>query len=492
MDIAEKKFFDRYGYLANMDQIYIESIMRILLQYLKQPRMEDIVSDNMDMDYKSCLLNAKSYEWRIVSSNIPPFQIPRMVEEKGYFIIDGVMKNTPIHELKSNRNVFTSIDDDKYRTIRAETQFRGSNIPFRIVFNLDTISVDITLIQKDIKARKLPECTSIPLHILLYAMMGFSKSEIDRVFSQFGIWSRFRVVSDTEDNILFKEVYYEIIETKYFSGELNKKQILFTIAYLLKRAIHVFEKIEEPCDRDDYMFKTLRSSGPLVASLLKICFDEYFDTKKNIETDFETGSTISNRSKNKKKLQAIIYDRIYSVFKIGTSTLNGKKYTKLVIDTGKRNPLDTLSSVRKVIIPIDENTSNLRIRDLHDSQKKFICPAETPEDKHTGLTRSLALTTILSGYIDIADVNEYLSRYVNTDFDLYENSKSKDERVVLIDGYVIGRSKPDDRSISNILNIKSTFPYISIVMDDFFIFIRSFEGRVMRPICHGRNVYVHE
>ena len=54
--------------------------------------------------------------------------------------------------------------------------------------------------------------------------------------------------------------------------------------------------------------------------------------------------------------------------------------------------LGTLSSLRRIIAPIDRNGKQTDPRKLHSSQFGTICPFETPEGGSVGIVKNMAIT----------------------------------------------------------------------------------------------------
>lgn len=477
-------FFNRFGIIANMDRIYSESIKNILLQFfkdveLKSPQDEKIcIEEKIDYE-KYCLDKKITYEWEVNCDEMNSFRIPRMVSNKGYFVIDGIKKNPVIQELKSSYLVFTSLNEDnKEKTVNVKTRFLGSLFPLKIIYSIKYILIDISIFQKNMKEKKISEKSVISLQTLIYKMMKISYEELRSVFLKFKIWNNFNIAFNN-DNIFNEDeenIIYDLIKNNIFGSNFNNRQILLTLAYLLKKAINVYENLEETSDRDNYVFKVLRSGGLIISQLLKTCLDEYYD--KDFENISETDSIVSKsrkKTKRKKHIQQMIIEKIYSVFKLGYYTVAGRKYDKIVIDTGRRNIIDTIASVRKIVIPVDENSSNLKMRDLHDSQKRYVDPTETPESKKTGLLKYLCITTIISEYIDPELLIKTLSFWIDMELETDLNTK-----IVFLDGYVIGQLL--SLNLKNIFDIKYLIPQLSVVVDKDFVFIRSFEGRPLRPV----------
>ncbi|OAQ22119.1 beta and beta-prime subunits of DNA dependent RNA-polymerase, partial [Linnemannia elongata AG-77] len=150
----------------------------------------------------------------------------------------------------------------------------------------------------------------------------------------------------------------------------------------------------------------------------------------------------------------------------------------MVIQVGRRSTFDVISSVRKVVIPCDENSAGRDMRQLHPSQVGYICLSETPEGKSTGLVKHLAMAAIISPRSNTRSVAKYLLKCTLTPGPVE----------VLLDGMCIGTTSIPHSTIRTYL--KRKHKYVSVMLsspDGDIITVRTWSGRPMRPVYNINN-----
>lgn len=210
--------------------------------------------------------------------------------------------------------------------------------------------------------------------------------------------------------------------------------------------------LDDSYDRDSYVYKVVRDSSYIV----------YNNTRSFI-----------NRGKIKKTSGFL--DSLLRGLKTGVMTIRGREYSKVSGVVSRRTLIDALASVRKIVCIVDENTASLNMRYIHDTQRGFVCPVETSDGKHAGLTKYLASTAIISGYIDNSPIVEYL-------LSLEDNESFK---LVCFNGLVIGRKN------INRYDFKKLFPEASIYYNGYHYTIRTFPGRLLRPVFIKDTETIH-
>jgi DNA-directed RNA polymerase beta subunit len=245
----------------------------------------------------------------------------------------------------------------------------------------------------------------------------------------------------------------EAIRLKMFGG-LTDYQIVATLITMIISCVSVHLKYESPSDRNDYAYKCLRTPGETVYRMFKHCVASC-KTPKNLKTSVE--------------------NHVHGFIKRGDTTLGGRTYSKMAIQLSRRSSIDVLSCVRKVMIPCDENSPNLMMRQIHQSQKGFICPCETPEGKTVGITKSLACCCLISTKTDISKwINKYCKK------EIFPKCAW-----IIVDGAAVGWCNANDT-----LSLKSNYPTISVTQpkDSLgcirhnIIKIRTVSGRPIRPL----------
>ena len=198
----------------------------------------------------------------------------------------------------------------------------------------------------------------------------------------------------------------------YIAGDSTVCEIFCTLLYALLKCISIRLSTCPLTDRDNYGFKVFHSSGHVISSLVKRAFNRTSESlEKRIDND------------------------LYSVMKTGIIEINNVRRSKMVVQVGMRSTLDMISSVRHVMIPADDNSLSHEMRQIHPSQRGFICPSEIPEGKQVGLAKSPAITCVISLRMD-GVYNEILL-----------TSSENPGPWLILNSTVVGTCKPDTYSL---------------------------------------------
>ena len=155
---------------------------------------------------------------------------------------------------------------------------------------------------------------------------------------------------------------------------------------MIKKFIYVEREKIPADDKDHYMNKRVKQSGDLLADLfrtnLKILIN---DLLYNFQRIVKRGKFPSVKVIIREKL---LTSRIQSAMATG-SWAGGRKGISQRIQ--RRNFLDLLSHLQRVISPLSATQENFRARALHPTHLGRLCPIETPEGTNIGLKKNLAL-----------------------------------------------------------------------------------------------------
>jgi DNA-directed RNA polymerase beta subunit len=262
----------------------------------------------------------------------------------------------------------------------------------------------------------------------------------------------------TGDNVKEKLYISDLWDSSYFVenivGSSTKVEVTRTIEFMLYKCSLVLMNKRQQTDRDHYGYKIFQSSGNIISSLIRRAIDK-------------KGGKITRRME----------DELYSVMKTGSLKVRNVVKSKMVIQVGSRSELDSISSVRRVTMSVDENSTSFPMRQIHETQVGFICISETPEGKQTGLIKNLASTCIISSRAD--DVYEELLEVV---------SQERLERWVVYNGVVIGSERGD--TLKGLRELKRKNRYLSFHEEEDAVYVRTCIGRLMRPLIRtgGRVV----
>ena len=346
------------------------------------------------------------------------------------FIIDGQEKHFLSQELKISTEMFTE-NNTCYVNI-SENYHR-----FSIELKEESFLIDLRSIEKDVQSFGI-EVTKINVRDLLTYSLGLSLEIVREFLCELCDVSVANTIVtimtiDKRDDYEIDKTLTELITKKFFGVNVNSNWILYTICVMLVKCVGTND------DRDSYMFKVVRDSSLI----------------------------IYRASCNSNQVRSV--NNMYDALKTGKIKIRGKEYAKMSSTVSRRTHIDALTSIRKIVCLVDENSPAVEMRNVHDSQKYFICPVETSDGKNAGLTKVLAFTTIISGLF-LGDNKETLNDLINF---LVPSDKGY---YVVINGLCIGKY--------NIIRdeLKSKFSKVSIYFTGYYYVIRTVPGRLMRPV----------
>lgn len=438
-----RDFFRQYGWIAGLYdnyKFYAKKMAELLDGELKEP----------EYSYTECKNKELSYEYSIVKNNEVLCNIPALTPE-GYFVIQGAEKVLLLQEMRLQYEPYITVE---MSSVQCELFVRNAKVPLKIkLVNRSQIILDTSMIHNDIN-----DIQDIGIYeLLIYMFCKDIEYITDPTQYIFELLSSYIMNSDIANECLLYIIasakgmggltinkHMEIIRTKIF-GNMSSVNIVATLIHLITMCVKTLFDNTLESDRDNYKYKTIRTPGNIIYSIFKSCIT------------------------NNKNLQDTINKKIYTCLKRGEFVINGKLYNKMAVQLSKRSLIDKISNVRKVVIPCDENSLNFEMRQIHPTQKGFICPCETPEGKSVGITKYLASCCLIT---HITDISEWIHKVCH-------DKPSNNSYWIIVDGTVVGWC---DSNIVNIDEMKFRYPTISIVQQRHIIYIRTSEGRPIRPL----------
>ena len=441
MSAADKRalivrdFFRHHGWIANMKENYDHYVSKMAI--LIDGRVIGPLYTP-----EQCLSDMLTYEHTLVGHSAQ-CTIPAMTDG-GYFIIKGAEKVLVIQETRLQTEPYTTKDS-------CELFVDGAIVHTRIYIADDSvIYLDTSMILKDIRG-----VSSIGIYeLIMYIFLCDVESDNERAMLLLNIVysccdddrtsnaCMMYIMSSTKGvGNLDVENDRNVIRRKMFAN-MSDQTIVATLVMMIVRCVSVHLNTSAPTDRDDYAYKCLRTPGNIIYTAFKRCV--------------YAG----------KNLQSLVEKKIYSAIRRGEFSIGGVVYNKMAVQLSKRSTIDRLSSVRKVLVPCDENSPNIRMRQIHNSQKGYICPCETPEGKTVGITKSLACCCLVSTKTNIRD---WLDENCTTTHD-------PELMWVIVDGAVAGWCP------RNVDIPKLRFPTASFRLSKNTLSIRTVGGRPLRPL----------
>ena len=442
---------------------------------------------------EECMKEGITYEYSIIINEhtenpICICTIPAMTEE-GYFIMQGSEKVVLIQEARLKSEILTHIDrhesknenkeivscennPSKYENKKNDIESKyvpncsspccelfisGANVPIRVrlvddsVIELDT-SVIHNNMMRGIRSVGMWEVVTYIFAIEYVEMSTLLRSYCENDEQTYKLCMVYMVSSTRGLGALSVEEDRETIRSKMFGGMKSDLCIVATLVTMIVACVRAKSDEDQVSDRDDYYLKRLKTPGETVYGIFKYC---------------------NNTCKKPSSLKGSIEHYVHTFIKRGDITIGGKSYNKMSIQLSRRSDIDALSSVRKVMIPCDENSTKIEMRQIHNSQMGFICPCETPEGKTVGIIKSLALTCLIS---------------VKTDMSTWIQKNCKKMLFagcawVIVDGAVVGWcEKPDNDAKQFVYDFKCVYPMVSVTINKNIIKIRAEGGRPIRPL----------
>lgn len=444
-----RDFFREYGWIAGIYENYVWHAQRmatLLTGVLTEPEFTE----------EQCVEDGLTYEYSIRRNDCLVCHIPAMTRE-GYFIIQGAEKVVLLQEIKLHSDLYVTTNP-----IMCELSLPNAHVPLKVKLIQDSkLYLDTSMIQNDID-----KVDSIGIYELLIDMFldDYVQNEDKITFLSDLVRSYNNktaeeclifIFSSRKGEIGFSfEKNKETIREKIF-GNLKSPNIVATLITVITACVDIQLGKRLPSNRDHYMFKTIRTPGELIYSLLRKCFQQ---------------------CKNILNIQTSINTRIYNCMKKGEFIIAGKTYNKMVTQLSKRSLIDKISNIRKIIIPCDENSLNTNMRQIHSSQKGFVCPCETPEGKSVGITKYLASCCLIS-------IDTNISKFIDTQC---TNNISPGCIWVIHNGVVVGWCSRENIH-KKMYELKLQYSGVSVVLTNNILLIRTCSGRPLRPVLNLKN-----
>lgn len=250
----------------------------------------------------------------------------------------------------------------------------------------------------------------------------------------------------------------------------------FVLANMIHKLISTFLGKRPEDDRDNIINKRFETSGILLGDILKALFKKFIKTiNQFLEKKPDIISAINKSNK-------IISERLHHCFATGNWGAQKTSYIRNGVSQilSRLSYPAALSHLRRIVIPIGKEGKLVKIRQLHNSQFGFICPAESPEGKSIGLVKNLALMSTVTNKIPIYYIRPIIEKIKS--FAPLKHGKNN----VFINGLWIGSCDvgiflDTFKKYRKAKNIPDT---VSICYNDIDseVYIYCDEGRLIRPV----------
>jgi DNA-directed RNA polymerase beta subunit len=445
-----KEFFRHHGWVADIPRNYLHYV----------GMMAELVGGTAGKPVESpdwCIESSATYEYPIVVDGHTVCTVPAMTDG-GCFIIQGQEKVVPVQEVKlQSEPCVTHVFGKGTNGPCCEVLLDRASVPVRVRIADDhVIELDTHMVHRDLRGIK-----SIGMYEVLARI--FSSDDWTAVYARIHYMLRsYRaehadacmvyIMSSTRGaGGLSVADDREVIRSKMFGG-IGNNRATATLVIMAAACAMVQLGLEPVSDRDDYSIKCMKTPGETVYRMFRHCV---------------------SMCKSAKNLKGLVDRHVYSFIKQGKMTVGGRTYSKMSMQLSRRSHVDLLSSVRKVVVPCNENSPNMKMRQIHASQRGYVCPCETPEGKTVGITKSLACCCVVSTKTDI---DGWISR-------VCKDSMFPGCVWVVVDGAVAGWCTTED-----VWALKAEHPMVSVTMPRANVAkVRTCSGRPLRPLLLVRG-----
>jgi DNA-directed RNA polymerase II subunit RPB2 len=263
----------------------------------------------------------------------------------------------------------------------------------------------------------------------------------------------------------------------------------YILGHMVNKLLSTYLGIRKPDDRDNYINKRVDSPGILCYDLFRQLFKKY------------TRSIIDQIEKKKQLPDAMsIIPRLTDItkgFKHCFGTGNWGVPKNSYVKPGVAQILSrlsygaTVSSLRRVAIPVGKESKNTAIRQINPSQIMFICPTETPEGAPVGIVLNLSLLTLISKHTPTILIKEVIELCENIIL-IKDYIGSNEDCKVFLNGILLGITEEPYDLVDELRQLRSIdmIPWnVSFAYDDIDneIHIFSDEGRLLRPVFSVEN-----
>ena len=305
-------------------------------------------------------------------------------------------------------------------------------------------------------------------------------------------------ISQTND----KKIKYikEVVLNDYLIHLESTKSKLFYTGYMVNILLKCVLGVKSVDDRDSFINKRIDTCGVLIGNLFNQCMNKISkDIKNYINKEVNTGlwniSKKYNDIVNEININKIIKSSyIENIIKGAMATgnwgiklsANSKQGVSQVLN--RLTYMSTLSHLRRVQTPSDNNGKLIPPRKLHPTQWGYICPTETPEGHAVGIVKNLSMVSEITLKTSSEPIKEYISKYIiNLDsINIYSENKNNYIKI-FVNGNYLGFTQQPEKIVKDIKHYRSigvihihTSVYWCI--EENFIQIWSDEGRLIRPL----------
>lgn len=414
-DGAKRKILPVESRMRNLSYsapVYLE--ISLVIDGKERERQEIQICDLPAMlRSKLCYLNGLSKPELIADGEDP-------LDAGGYFIINGTERSLVLLEDLAANNIF--VQKEKSGPVSHSAMVYSASDVYKIPHTIERTKEGLFLISFAGNKR-------LPLFVVLKAL-GFTKdAELPKLIG---------AMEESDEDVYMNLIGHVEIRTRDAALDdlgremglvMPKEQKVQRVEYILDNFLlpHIGLKPENRAakahflgrvikkillfkqnkikkdDKDHYMNKRVRLAGDLLEDLfranLKILVN---DMLYIFQRGVRRGKVLSISSIVRTKL---LSDRIQSALATGNWTGNRQGVSQRL---DRENALATLSHLQRVSSLLEASRESFEARQLHPSHWGRLCPLESPEGKHIGLRKNLALLAAVTPELKKEEVEENL------------------------------------------------------------------------------------
>ena len=347
---------------------------------------------------KYCYLNGLSRE-ELISAGEDPY------DPGGYFIINGTERTLVLLEDLAANTIF--VQKEKAGPVTHSASVYSASDLYKIPHTLERTKEGIYLItfgsnkrvplvvvlkalgllkDADIASAIAAEDDDIYINLIEFVDIRTTDAAQDYIGKEIGIMmpkeQRVERIQHLLDNFLLPHVGAE--------PENRVKKALY-LSKVTKKLVLLKQKKIKKDDKDHYQNKRVRMAGDLLEDLFR----------QNLRILVNDMLYIFQRSVRRGKLPAInaivrtkfLSDRIKSALATGNWTANRQGVSQRL---DRENALATLSHLQRVVSLLEAQRESFEARQLHSTHWGRLCAIESPEGKHIGLRKNLALLATIT------------------------------------------------------------------------------------------------
>ena len=268
----------------------------------------------------------------------------------------------------------------------------------------------------------------------------------------------------------------EIFPHMSTSTDAMKARLVFQI---VRKLLSTARGTRKPDNLSHLSLKRVEMSGVLVCDLLKMHVKKFVETLRKLLTKRQDINIVFHKLSD-------IGKGIKYCFATGNWGVQKNAYIRSGVSQvlNRLSYASGLSHIRRIVLPVDKDGKNSKIRQIHPTQFGMVCVSETPEGLQIGTVKNLAMFARITLPVPVSLVIDTLTRYI-----------SDSGIPVVVNGSVIGyTADPVDfvNKVRHMRSINVISPDVSVVFNtvDREVVMYCDEGRMCRPFftVHAKSI----